>query len=120
VSDHKLIAAVRKLANDHPDAIYDSTMCQYSAGECAGGEGCIIGQALQSLGLGELTLLADQSFNNVSTPRYIPMFVDLADYLPFELTVYEEEWLSEVQRNQDEKMKWRAAVEQADEVCPLI
>ena len=43
-----LIEAVRKLAEDYPDAVYNETYCRYSVGEAGPGEGCIIGQAVMT------------------------------------------------------------------------
>ena len=108
----KLIAAIRELAAESPDNIYDrgqSHACSYVVGECSNGtQGCIVGQALRRLGL--------------ETPD-LPTHVDIYLSLIFDCGVAGGDtrllWVSVVQSEQDSGNTWAYAVKSADESYPL-
>ena len=108
----KLIAAIRELAAESPDNIYDrgqSHACSYVVGECSNGtQGCIVGQALRRLGLETPDFkepVDDYLFNHYDCGRVDDVSRTL--------------WLIAVQTEQDSSNTWAYAVEDADESNPL-
>ena len=113
----EIIAAVRKLATDWPDAVYDSgelSACMYDAGTVEYGpphqQGCIFGQAGLSLGILDQFPGSDSGGVGIDTV--------LDDYLEVVTTQDERKWVVAVQNAQDEHMTWRQAVAKADKLVP--
>ena len=54
ITADQLTAEVLRLADEHPDAVYERDSrqrCRYSRGSAGGGVGCLFGQALTNLGV---------------------------------------------------------------------
>ena len=115
----EVIAAVRKLATDWPDAIYDMGdlgSCLYDAGNVSNGPpgavGCIFGQAGVSLGIMDRFPVGDQGGVGIAT-----LF---ADYLEVATTGDEQDWMKMVQEAQDTSSSWGDAVANADELVGRV
>jgi hypothetical protein len=108
---HKLIKAVRDLAEEHPDALYYAPPegCLYTLGSCGGGQGCIVGQAVLRVypELLEILIKVDMLAVDANT-----LF---DDELPdLDLSHEDIGWLGSVQSNQDHPRAWGVSVTQAD------
>ena len=125
----ELVEAVRALAQEYPEAVYEkpgeNSVCLYSAGKADGGVGCIVGQALKRLGcsdeyVSKLDRLDSCGIDHVAKRHFWP---DLAGWIDEweEATedVPEINWLSVVQMEQDSGHSWGAALETADIDQPL-
>jgi len=106
INEGDLIRAVRALASRHPSDIYvREAGCLYDRGKCGPGEGCIIGQAMQSLGKEYLY----RGLEDMPAPE-----------LALGISLGAEGWVLEVQRRQDSCCTWGFAVEKADEAYPEV
>lgn len=112
-----IIKNVRKIAKEHPDAVYDSSSridhYSYTAGEAGGGEGCIIGQASIGSFVHEL---------DISEPIGIDSLVyelNSQDLL-VDCTGKKVNWLSQVQTYQDAGHTWSYAVKRTDNVVGTV
>ena len=107
----KLIAAIRELATESPDNVYDrgrSHTCSYVVGDCSNGtQGCIVGQAIRRLGLEtpDFDDSADVYLDNYDAVRAV--------------SEMQRAWILIVQQEQDSSNTWAYAVESADDNCPL-
>lgn len=101
-----VIDRVRKLAREHPDAVYKHDTCLYTKGECGPGVGCIIGQALPEY-QEELWRLDNITDFHVSS---------MIRELNIEVTEEQSIWLETVQHYQDKGVTWEKAVKEAEGV----
>lgn len=106
----KLVAAVREVAAEKPDHVYQTP----ANGTCAyvldGQPSCIVGQAAWRLGLidGSFEKHIEENTAGVTTfLRYLGAAMD-------EDNEYEREFLDAVQEKQDQEVAWGEAVELAD------
>lgn len=99
-----VIDRVRKLAIEHPDAVYKHAKCLYTKGACGPGTGCIIGQALPEY-KEELERL-----DNI-TDYYV---VEMMKELNIGATREQFLWLETVQHHQDKGDTWEEAVKIAE------
>ena len=112
---NRVVAEVRRLAAQHPDAVYEppDDICHYDKGTAGGAEGCLIGQAARNVckPLYDLCLCAG------------PKDADIAQVLSTNkqqgVGVQQIGWLTEAQEAQDSANTWADAVELADAACPL-
>lgn len=126
--EKKFVAEVRRLARENPDYVYavprewseydqrfvEMPSCQYvetdeETGALCGS--CIIGQALIACGFSEQELAAD----GINTKG----FASLSDELTLPIRPKVRDWAATVQRRQDNKATWSAAVRHADEWYPI-
>lgn len=102
-----LILAVRKLAEEYPDAVYPNRKCYYSTGECGPGEGCIVGQAAK---------IACPELYEIMRQRDQQAMTDISAILaPYNLPRIKLYWLSLVQSRQDHRQPWNKCITDADE-----
>lgn len=93
---------VRRLASEHPDAVYvppaGTSTCSYTEGVCGGGCGCIVGQAVQAL---------DPTYfdNHRHQDRTATQLKDIKGDM---------RWCQWVQRYQDGGHSWGTSVKLAD------
>jgi len=108
-----LILAVRKLAEEYPDAIYPLAGCYYSTGECGPGLGCIIGQAakISCPELYALMLEKDERKSQIGIQSLLWKNKNLIE--DFAVNTYD--WLGRVQVRQDCRTPWAKCVADADE-----
>lgn len=108
-----LIQAVRDIAGKYPYVKYnfgETVYPHYTKGDCGPGSGCLLGQAMQACGMGDI---AEQSDELGEQP--IVMLVD-------KLGVTSQNdimWLSKVQYFQDTGRMWRDSVKLADRVLSI-
>ena len=102
-----LVAEVRRLAAENPDATYfrNASTCSYLHGTAAGGVGCIIGQAILAIDPDLRDFLRQVDGESISA---ISKRLGLS-YGP------EIQWLSRVQFKQDCGNPWGKAVSLANE-----
>lgn len=107
---HDVVAEVRSIASAHPDYTYrqdneaEGASCSYVNNMDGTTGGCIVGRALQNLGMTREELIKYENKN---------AFVMLADIF-FSDGVKERHWVSGVQSDQDMGLTWGEAVENAD------
>jgi hypothetical protein len=107
----RLVAAVREVAAEKPDFVYDAPYggCVYVADKQPS---CIVGQAAWRLGLIDATFEKDDGINMSGVTTFLrELGADLGD----DETLYGREFLDTVQVKQDEGVPWGDAVEIADE-----
>ena len=112
----QIIQEVRKLAEASPDNVYQLSNglgCFYGKGQCTNeSTGCIFGQAFTNLGIPG-TWLDD---NTIGQNSYI---YEILDWLQIPHTSQESQWCGKVQSEQDYRVSWKIAVENADKYCQL-
>lgn len=117
ISFDKVESAVRNLAEQFPEAVYEKpaaevpTKCSYVTGECrhGAGEGCIFGQALRDVGVDRNVLARFEQESGGDTS-----LDNLLAYLGIEYDDADMDWAKNVQHKQDTGWNWRAAVGFAD------
>lgn len=122
ITVNRVIEEVRKIANERPDFVYadqplstptlQSNSCSYISASYGipEGEGCIVGQALQKLGISEDALQEHEGY----IASGVLIRLDIHDQEESEHTP-ELEWLDTVQSEQDTKKSWGEAIRVADE-----
>ncbi len=115
-----LVKRVRALADQYPDAVYQSkgASCSYLAGTVEGGPdtpGCIVGQAAHGYIRKDYLAQADIQGDNVGgLIRYInavnPHYLDT----PRQVSDSDQIWLQVVQSRQDSGDSWGDAIRWAD------
>lgn len=110
-----LVAKVREIATERPNTVYLHRSCEYSVGECSDGTtGCLLGQALRTLGY------TVRDLRRLDELRVSSVDVALKKLLKtYELPLKKLRWLRRVQDAQDIEVAWREAVEAADQEAPL-
>lgn len=108
---HDLEAEIIKLAIERPDFTYSTPgECSYVGTDkgVIGGEACIVGQALQRLGVPEEFL---REWENSTIDTTFDDLVGAKNDLHFDEDDYTAySFISEVQRKQDMGLEWREAV----------
>ena len=112
-----LCNAVRKLAKNFSDTVYNLAMseesCMYTVGKCGPGVGCIVGQAFIEA-YPHLEHVAKDTDNvGVAGPDR------LASNAGLQVCPNDIKWLTIVQNKQDNGCEWGSAVEFADETLGL-
>lgn len=122
-----LIAEVRRLAEESPDALYRGPLgtygvrtCSYTQGECGVGVGCILGQAAKNVWPELFKEMKKHDHTGIGE-----MLVDnksVAAYFRCDDNKSKLQWLKTVQINQDGPFSartWRESVLIADTYHPL-
>lgn len=109
-----LIAEVRRLADEYPDAIYDNDLCFYTCGKVTNGpkeEGCIFGQVLRKV-CPNIDLSKFEDCDNSDYCDNIEEVLRKINLNSYPL----DKWCETVQYQQDQKKTWSEAVRLADKV----
>ena len=115
-----IVREIRTLAQERPDYVYegvgDTSTCSYVTG-ADGGPGCLVGQALQRLGVpretlaeveGDIDLNGGLGVRRLLTALLGPVHLQRA-----------VSWIERVQDAQDSGSRWHDAVASADVEVPL-
>lgn len=107
-----LVAEVRRLAAENPDAVYgkSTSTCSYLYGTAGSGNGCIIGQAILAIDPDLRDFLRQVDGESIHA-----IYERLGlDYGP------EIRWLNRVQYKQDCRYTWDKAVSSADKEASYV
>lgn len=111
----RLIAEVKRLAAESPNAQYTPPYlptydeCMYASGECGTGSGCLIGQALQRLGVSVKRLMEFDEMQPVPGVASVVAFL-VNDGVLAPPDTGEVTWLTTVQSAQDGGNFWGQCV----------
>ena len=119
IKTEELIRAVRELAAESPDAVYEpdaSKSCEYTRPACGNGCGCLIGQAIVRCDPDMKESLV--RFDDIRSVEWEPLELNTVVCLSTGGNIVGEDWLASVQDRQDNGATWRDAVAGADSECP--
>ena len=112
---NRVVAEVRRLAVQYPDAVYESPdgNYHYDKGTAGGAEGCLIGQAARNVCRPLYNLFLCASFKGDAPDQVLSTNIQQG------VGVQQIGWLTEAQEAQDTSNTWSTAVEWADDAYPL-
>jgi hypothetical protein len=119
IKTEELIRAVRELAAESPDAVYETdaaNCCEYTRPACGNGCGCLIGQAIVRCDPDMKESLV--RFDDTRSVERKPLELNTGVCLSTSGNIVGEDWLASVQDRQDNGATWSDAVAGADWDCP--